>query len=257
MYIAKVTIILVTLYTMYMYSLPVNQVALRCFALPCLDLDNIVRFIPATSVARALGLESRVSWVRVPPEAADFSLPRVSLNCVVFLCVYLEGVLKFVYHVYITVLFPPYMYNSFICNTYISVHLSFHHQFCLHISLFLVYSVPLPPSPSLSPPPPSSLTLPLPSISPSLPLPLSLFCSSSNNYHALASHIHRITPTDAHRLLRIASLSGRPSVVGGRRRRRSQFHSNHSVIFNAIMGRNSSYEVHIHVHNTIQSTRER
>ena len=46
----------------------------------------------------------RVSWVRVPPEVADFSqkksLPQVSLNCVVFLCVYLEGVSKFVYHVY-------------------------------------------------------------------------------------------------------------------------------------------------------------
>ena len=46
-----------------------------------------------------------MSWVRVPPEAADFSqkkkiLPQVSLNCVVFLCVCLEGVLKFVYHVY-------------------------------------------------------------------------------------------------------------------------------------------------------------
>ena len=45
-----------------------------------------------------------MSWVRVPPEAADFSqkksLPQVSLNCVVFLCVYLEGVSKFVYHVY-------------------------------------------------------------------------------------------------------------------------------------------------------------
>ena len=44
-----------------------------------------------------------MSWVRVPPEAADFSqkksLPQVSLNCVVFLCVCLEGVLKFVYHV--------------------------------------------------------------------------------------------------------------------------------------------------------------
>ena len=55
-----------------------------------------------------------MSWVRVPPEAADFSqkkkqktkqkksFPQVSLNCVVFLCVCLEGVLKFVYHVYIT-----------------------------------------------------------------------------------------------------------------------------------------------------------
>ena len=37
-------------------------------------------------------------WVRVPPEAADFSsekcFPRVSLNCVVLCCfVYLEGLL--------------------------------------------------------------------------------------------------------------------------------------------------------------------
>ena len=32
-----------------------------------------------------------MSWVRVPPEAADFSLekglPQVSLNCVMFLCI--------------------------------------------------------------------------------------------------------------------------------------------------------------------------
>ena len=40
-----------------------------------------------------------MSWFRVPPEAAEKSLPRVSLNCVVLFCVYLEGVLKFVYHV--------------------------------------------------------------------------------------------------------------------------------------------------------------
>ena len=44
-----------------------------------------------------------MSWVRVPPEAADFSLkkslPQVSLNCVVFLCI-LECVSKFVYHVH-------------------------------------------------------------------------------------------------------------------------------------------------------------
>ena len=44
-----------------------------------------------------------MAWVRVPPEAADFSLekslPQVSLNCVVFLCI-LEGVSKVVYHVH-------------------------------------------------------------------------------------------------------------------------------------------------------------
>ena len=53
-----------------------------------------------TSVGRAVGLESRVSWVRVPPEAADFSLkslPQVSLSGVVLLLCILEGVSKFVY----------------------------------------------------------------------------------------------------------------------------------------------------------------
>ena len=39
---------------------------------------------------------------RVPSEAADFSLekslPQVSLNCVVLLCI-LESVSKFVYHI--------------------------------------------------------------------------------------------------------------------------------------------------------------
>ena len=79
---------------------------LRYFALP--DLNNIVRFIPAscaTSVAqlvRALGLESRVSWVRVSPEAADFSLVKSSSGIVELLCI-LEGVSKFVYHVYMHV----------------------------------------------------------------------------------------------------------------------------------------------------------
>ena len=59
-------------------------------------LSNNIYMYLSSSVGRALGLESRVSWVRVPPEAADFSLkkslPQVSLNCVVFLCVYLEGI---------------------------------------------------------------------------------------------------------------------------------------------------------------------
>ena len=45
-----------------------------------------------------------MSWVRVSPEAADFSLkkslPRV---CVVFLCVYLEGILK-LFIMYTTIL---------------------------------------------------------------------------------------------------------------------------------------------------------
>ena len=60
----------------------------------------------SSSVGRALGVETRVLWVRVPPEAADFSqeksLPQVSSNCVVLLCI-LEGASKFVYHVYIYV----------------------------------------------------------------------------------------------------------------------------------------------------------
>ena len=54
----------------------------------------------SSSGGRALDLEIIVSWVRVPPEAADFSLEKSSqvlLNCVVLLCIS-EGVSKFVYH---------------------------------------------------------------------------------------------------------------------------------------------------------------
>ena len=41
-----------------------------------------VRFVPVSCVGRALGLESRVSWVLVPPEAAD----KKSSSGVVELC---------------------------------------------------------------------------------------------------------------------------------------------------------------------------
>ena len=61
--------------------------------MPCLDLNNIVRFVPAscaTSVAQLVEHSSREQSV----------VAQVSLNCAVFLCVYLEGVSKFVYHVY-------------------------------------------------------------------------------------------------------------------------------------------------------------
>ena len=76
-----------------------------CLALICKVRPSQLCYL-SSSVGRALSLESRVSWVRVPPEAADFSLekslPQVSLNCVVFLCI-LEGVSKFVYHVHVGV----------------------------------------------------------------------------------------------------------------------------------------------------------
>ncbi|CAI8011824.1 RING finger protein 44 [Geodia barretti] len=75
----------------------------------------------------------------------------------------------------------------------------------------------------------------------------------TSNYRALASHIHHITPSDAHRLLQVASHSGHaPSVggafsghtssVGGARRRPLQLRSSPTVIFNAIMGSHTSYE---------------
>ena len=58
-----------------------------------------------------------MSWVRVPPEAAVFflrkSLPQVSLNCVVLLCVYLEGVSKFVYTLCVCI----YM-HGLVCNVH-------------------------------------------------------------------------------------------------------------------------------------------
>ena len=53
--------------------------------MPCLAL--ICKILPSqlcclsSSVGRTLGLESRVSWVRVPPEAADFSQEKVFLRC--------------------------------------------------------------------------------------------------------------------------------------------------------------------------------
>ena len=81
-------------------------------ALPCLDLCKIRPSYLSSSVGRALGLESGVSWVRVPPEAADFSLkkipPQVSLNRVVSLCllvwkVSLSLVIMYVYTMYMTI----------------------------------------------------------------------------------------------------------------------------------------------------------
>ena len=80
------------------------------------------------------------------------------------------------------------------------------------------------------------------------------FSLSTSNYRALASHIHHITPSHAHRLLQVASHSGHaPSVggafsghtssVGGARRRPLQLRSSPTVIFNAIMGSHTSYEV--------------
>ena len=63
--------------------------ALPCLALPCLDLSKIrpsqLCYL-SSSVGRALGLESRVSWVRIPPEPADFSLKIMSSSGVVELC---------------------------------------------------------------------------------------------------------------------------------------------------------------------------
>ena len=52
-----------------------------------------------SSVGRALGLESRVSWVQIPPEAAGFSLEKSSSGVIELSCC-LESVPKFVYHVY-------------------------------------------------------------------------------------------------------------------------------------------------------------
>ena len=63
-----------------------------CLALPCL----ICKIRPSqlcylsSSVGRALSLESRVSWVRVPPEAADFLRKKSSVVelCCVSLCIF-------------------------------------------------------------------------------------------------------------------------------------------------------------------------
>ena len=83
-------------------------------------------------------------------------------------------------------------------------------------------------------------------------IPLSLSLSSTyvfpspslslvnSNYRALASHIHHITPSDAHRLLQVA---GHAPSVGGAGRHSVQLRSNPTVIFNAIMGSHTSYEV--------------
>ena len=53
-----------------------------CYDLPCLALYLYRKFGPCQlsclggKVGKALGLESRVSWVRIPPEAANFSLEK-------------------------------------------------------------------------------------------------------------------------------------------------------------------------------------
>ena len=65
---------------------------LSCFdTLPRLDLNNIVRFFPATcscgaSVAQLVE-KNGVSWVRIQMIFSEKSLPQVSLNYVVLLCI--------------------------------------------------------------------------------------------------------------------------------------------------------------------------
>ena len=60
-------------------SSPVYQVEMIC---PCLALYLHRKFGPCQLsclgglVGKALGLESRVSWVRIPPEVANFSLEK-------------------------------------------------------------------------------------------------------------------------------------------------------------------------------------
>ena len=41
-----------------------------------------------TCIGRALCLECRVSWVRVPPEVAHFSRKSDCLGCAVLLCLF-------------------------------------------------------------------------------------------------------------------------------------------------------------------------
>ena len=125
-----------------------------CLALPithCKIRPSQLCYL-SSSVGRALGLESRVSWVRVPPEPADFSLKKSSLNCVVLLCTcILEGVLKFVYHVHAYIhnmqipgaadlysyyvdcetrrlenwekIIPAFKYNPEVCTVYTCMHM--------------------------------------------------------------------------------------------------------------------------------------
>ena len=47
-----------------------------CLALLCKKFGPCQLSRLSSSVGRALGLESRVSWVRIPPEVANFSLEK-------------------------------------------------------------------------------------------------------------------------------------------------------------------------------------
>ena len=62
--------------------------AVRCLVLCCIvHLESCLLSCPGSSVGRALCLESRVSWVRVPPRAAPFSFEKeVVLVGVALLC---------------------------------------------------------------------------------------------------------------------------------------------------------------------------
>ena len=83
-----------------------------------------------SSVGRALGLESRVSWVRVPPEAAHFSLEKelchvvlclVVLYCIVLPCLLsrtMSCTLVYMYNVHDIVHVPCTLYMYIKLTTY-------------------------------------------------------------------------------------------------------------------------------------------
>ena len=62
----------------------------KLFRLAQLTIEYLLVSVNIHEHGRALSLESRVSWVQIPPEAAHFSLEFVSgvvvLCCIVLLC---------------------------------------------------------------------------------------------------------------------------------------------------------------------------
>ena len=61
----------------------------KLFRLAQLTIEYLLVSVNIHEHGRALGLESRVSWVHIPPEAAHFSLEKKSLSRVLLCCVVL------------------------------------------------------------------------------------------------------------------------------------------------------------------------
>ena len=98
---------------MYMY-MSVYQVEILCFALTCMIRPSQLSCL-GSSVGKSIRLEHGRLWVRIPPEAAHFSLKMTTLSvlrcvvlCCVVLCCFKSLTVRFVMCVYTVTLYSIY-----------------------------------------------------------------------------------------------------------------------------------------------------